>query len=145
VKQRQILLVEDNPSDVDLTRRALARGELRAELVVANDGAEALDYLLGKDGASGADSRELPALILLDLKLPKVPGLEVLRRIRNDSRTRRAPVVILTTSKEHSDVAAGYDLGANSYIAKPVNFAEFAAAMERIGSYWLVLNEPLPE
>ena len=139
-----ILLVEDNPSDVDLTQRAFEKGRIANDLVVAEDGQEALDYLLGEGQHAGRDTSELPALMLLDLKLPKISGLEVLRRIRADARTRRLPVVILTTSKEEQDVAAGYDLGVNSYVCKPVDFRQFAAAMAQLGLYWLVLNEPPP-
>jgi two-component system, response regulator len=142
---KTILLVEDNPSDVDLTRRALAKGRIANELIVAEDGEEALDYLWRKGAHAGRDAGESPALILLDLKLPKIPGLEVLRRIRADARTRRAPVVILTSSKEEEDVAAGYDLGVNSYIRKPVDFNQFVQSIEQLGLYWLVLNEPPPE
>ena len=140
-----ILLVEDNPSDVALTERALAKARILNELVVADDGQEALDYLWGAGAHSGRDVAELPALVLLDLKLPKVPGLEVLRQIRGDARTRRVPVVILTTSKEEQDVAAGYDLGVNSYIRKPVDFKQFASAVEQLGLYWLLLNEAPPK
>jgi len=138
-----LLLVEDNPSDIGLTQRALEKARIANELVVAEDGQEALDYLMGKPQADRP--AELPALVLLDLKLPRVSGMEVLRRIRADARTRRLPVVILTTSKEEQDVAAGYDLGVNSYIRKPVDFNQFAAAVEQLGLYWLVLNEAPPK
>jgi two-component system, response regulator len=137
-----ILLVEDNPSDIELTKRALERSRVANVLAVARDGQEALDYLFGKE--SGADPGRLPELILLDLKLPKVDGHEVLRRIRAGQHTRRVPVVIMTTSKEEQDVAQSYDLGANSYIRKPVDFAQFAGAVEQLGLYWLVMNEPPP-
>ena len=139
-----ILLVEDNPSDVDLTKRALDKGRIANELVVAEDGEEAVHYLWGTGAYAGRDVSDLPALALLDLKLPKIPGLEVLRRIRSDARTRRLPVVILTSSKEEQDVAAGYDLGVNSYIRKPVDFKQFATCIEQLGLYWLVLNELPP-
>jgi two-component system response regulator len=142
---KTILLVEDNPSDIDLTKRALSKGHILNELVVAEDGQEALDYLFGSGMYADRDSARAPTLILLDLKLPKVDGLEVLRRIRGDSRTKRLPVVILTSSKEDQDIAASYDLGANSYIRKPVDFLQFAEAIENLGLYWLVLNEPPPE
>ncbi len=135
---RSILLVEDDPSDVELTRRALRKSHLVNELVVAEDGQEALDRLLG--GSAG----ELPALVLLDLKLPRVDGLEVLARIRSGRRTRRLPVVVLTSSKEEHDLAVSYDLGVNSYIRKPVDFPQFAEAIHEIGLYWLVLNEAPP-
>jgi len=134
-----ILLIEDNHSDIDLTRRALEKSRIGNELVVAEDGAEALEYLFGERGAT------LPTLTLLDLNLPKLPGLEVLRRIRQDARTRRMPVVILTSSMEDQDLAKSYDLGVNSYIRKPVDFTQFAAAIEQLGLYWLVLNEPPPQ
>jgi two-component system response regulator len=144
MKSKIILLVEDNPSDVGLTQRALAKSHVANELVVAEDGQEALDYLFGAGAHAGREVTELPALVLLDLKLPRVDGLEVLRQIRADDRTRRLPVVILTTSREEQDVAQSYDLGANSYIRKPVDFTQFAQAVEHLGLYWLVLNEPAP-
>ncbi len=144
MKSKIILLVEDNPSDVGLTQRALAKSHVANELVVAEDGQEALDYLFGAGAYAGREVTELPALVLLDLKLPRVDGLEVLRQIRADDRTRRLPVVILTTSREEQDVAQSYDLGANSYIRKPVDFTQFAQAVEQMGLYWLVLNESAP-
>lgn len=144
MKSKIILLVEDNPSDVGLTQRALAKSHVSNELVVAEDGQEALDYLFGAGAYAGREVTELPALVLLDLKLPRVDGLEVLRQIRADERTRRLPVVILTTSREEQDVAQSYDLGANSYIRKPVDFTQFAQAVEHLGLYWLVLNESAP-
>ena len=139
-----ILLVEDDPSDIGLTERALRKARSSNELVVAEDGQEALDYLWGTGVHAGRNVSEPPALVLLDLNLPKVPGLEVLRRIRADPRTRRIPVVILTTSQEEQDVAAGYDLGVNSYVRKPVDFIQFAAAIEQLGTYWFLLNQPAP-
>jgi CheY-like chemotaxis protein len=139
-----ILLVEDNPSDIGLTQRALEKSRVANDLVVAEDGQEALDYLFGAGAHAGRDVTELPTLVLLDLKLPRVGGLEVLARIRADERTRRLPVVVLTTSKEDQDVAASYDLGVNSYIRKPVDFDQFAQAIQHLGLYWLVLNEPPP-
>jgi two-component system response regulator len=142
--RKTILLIEDNPSDVDLTTRALERGRIANQVVVVRDGKEALDYLWGESAYAGRDVSDLPAVTLLDLKLPKVPGLEVLRRIRADARTRRLPIVILTSSKEEQDVAAGYDLGANSYIRKPVDFNQFVAAIEQLGLYWLIWNEMPP-
>ena len=144
MNSRIILLVEDDPSDIDLTKRAFEKGRVANQIVIAEDGKEALDYLFGAGGCEGRSPSDRPALILLDLKLPKVPGLEVLRRIRADARTRRLPVVILTSSKEEEDVAAGYDLGVNSYIRKPVDFNQFVEAIEQLGLYWLVLNEPPP-
>jgi len=142
--RKVILLIEDNSSDVDLTRRALEKGRIANEVVVARDGKQALDYLWGEGAHAGRDVSDLPAVTLLDLKLPKVPGLEVLRRVRADARTRRLPVVILTSSKEEQDLAAGYDLGANSYIRKPVDFNQFAEAIGHLGLYWLVWNEAPP-
>ena len=140
-----ILLVEDNLSDIGLTKRALVKGHVANELVVAEDGQEALDYLFGAGAYAGRDVKQLPAVVLLDLKLPKVDGLEVLRRIRSESLTRRLPVVILTSSKEEQDMAASYDLGVNSYIRKPVDFEQFVQAIQILGLYWLVLNEEPPK
>jgi two-component system, response regulator len=144
IDSKFILLVEDNPSDIGLTQRALAKARIANEMIVAEDGEEALDYLWGTGVHAGRDVSDLPAVILLDLKLSGVSGLEVLRQIRGDARTRRVPVVILTTSKEEQDVAAGYDLGVNSYVRKPVDFNQFATAVEQLGLYWLVLNEAPP-
>jgi two-component system, response regulator len=143
--EKVILLIEDNSSDVDLTRRALEKGHIANRLVVAKDGKEALDYLWGEGAWAGRDVSDLPAVTLLDLKLPKLPGLEVLRRVRADARTRRLPVVILTSSKEEQDLTAGYDLGANSYIRKPVDFEQFTQAIGQLGLYWLVWNERPPK
>ena len=140
-----ILLVEDNPSDIALTQRAFAKSHIANELMVAEDGQAALDYLFGSTNGTPTLPNELPALVLLDLKLPKVSGLEVLRNIRGNPRTRRLPVVILTSSKEEHDLAQGYDLGVNSYIRKPVDFQQFASAIDTVGLYWLVMNEPPPE
>lgn len=140
-----ILLVEDNPSDIGLTRRALGKNAIRNELVVAEDGQEALDYLFGEGKYAGRDVSELPVLVLLDLNLPRVGGHEVLKRIRADSRTRRMPVVILTSSKEQEDIARGYDYGTNSYIRKPVDFHEFSEVIRQLGLYWLVINERPPK
>jgi len=139
-----ILLVEDNPSDIELTKRALEKAHIANQLVVAEDGQEALDFLFGTGAHKGRDTSLQPTLTLLDLKLPKVPGLEVLRRIRSDPATRRLAIVILTSSNEEQDVAASYDLGINSYIRKPVDFVQFAHAVEQLGLYWLLLNEPPP-
>jgi len=141
---KAVVLVEDNPDDVLLTLRALRANQIANEVVVAEDGVEALDYLFGTGKYSGRDVREQPAVVLLDLKLPKVEGLEVLRRLRADERTRTVPVVILTSSKEEQDVVAGYSLGANSYVRKPVDFDQFVQAVRQLGLYWLVLNEPPP-
>lgn len=144
-KKAILLLIEDNPSDVDLTKRALEKARVANDLTVLEDGRDALDYIFGEGAHAGRDVSDLPALTLLDLKLPRVPGLEVLRRIRADHRTRRMPVVILTSSKEEQDVAAGYDAGVNSYIRKPVDFKQFQHAIEQLGLYWLILNEPPPK
>jgi len=141
---RTILLVEDNPDDEALTLRALKRNNILNEVVVARDGAEALDYLFAQEAYSERDASKLPEVVLLDLKLPKLDGLEVLRRIRNDPLTRRLAVVILTSSNEERDIVAGYDLGANSYIRKPVDFNQFMEAVRQLGIYWLVLNVSPP-
>lgn len=139
-----ILLVEDNPDDEALTLRAFNKNNIKNTVVVARDGAEALDYLHGSGRYAGRGGK-LPEVVLLDLKLPKVDGLEVLRRIRGDERTRLLPVVILTSSKEEQDLIAGYRLGCNSYVRKPVNFDEFIEAARQLGLYWLVLNEVPPK
>ena len=144
MEEKIILLVEDNPDDVILTKRALEKSRVVNELVVAKDGVEALDYVFCTGSWAGCDPCIMPQVILLDLKLPKIDGLEVLRRIRADERTKLLPVVILTSSKEEKDLINGYALGANSYIRKPVNFNEFAEAVRTLGLYWLVLNEPPP-
>jgi two-component system response regulator len=144
VSQKIVLLVEDNPDDVELTRRAFRKNNLLNEVVVVNDGAEALDYLFGAGAYAGRDLSLLPQVVLLDLKLPKVDGLEVLRRIRADERTKLLPVVILTTSKEEQDLTQSYSLGANSYIRKPIDFDQFIGAVQQLGLYWLVLNEAPP-
>jgi two-component system response regulator len=141
MKTKVILLVEDNPGDIELTQRAFAKSHIANELVVAEDGQEALDYLFGTGAHTDSNVRDLPALVLLDLNLPLVDGLDVLRRIRANPRTSRLPVVILTTSNEDPDVAQSYDLGANSYIRKPVDFAQFMHAVEHLGLYWMILNE----
>jgi len=141
VSDKAILLIEDNASDIALTERALKRNNICNPLVLAQDGQEGLDYLFGAGAFAGRDLAQQPVLILLDLKLPKLDGLEVLRRIRADARTRRIPVVILTSSREEQDIAAGYDLGVNSYIRKPVDFQQFTETVRQLGLYWLVINE----
>ena len=141
---KTILLVEDNLDDVELTLRALKKNNIKNEIVVAYDGAEALDFLFGTGKYSGRDLSSMPTIILLDLKLPKIDGLEVLQRIRANERTKFLPVVILTSSKEEQDVLNGYSFGVNSYIRKPVDFNQFAEAVSRLGMYWLLLNEAPP-
>lgn len=142
--EKPILLVEDNPDDQALTRRALKKNNIMNELVVAQDGVEALDYLFGTGAHAGRDLSIMPTLILLDLKLPKVDGLEVLKRLREDERTRLLRVVVLTSSKEEHDLVESYSIGANSYIRKPVDFSQFTEAVRQLGLYWLVLNEAPP-
>lgn len=139
-----ILLVEDNPDDEELTLMALEKNNILNEVVVARDGAEAVDFLFGNGPGSAMDRKTLPAIILLDLKLPKVNGLELLQKIRASERTRMLPVVILTSSMEDKDVIESYSLGCNSYVRKPVNFAMFVEATRQLGLYWLLLNEPPP-
>lgn len=140
-----ILLVEDNPDDEALTLRSLRKNNILNQVEVTRDGAEALDYLFGTGAYAKRDLSRMPAVVLLDLKLPKVDGLEVLRRIRSDERTKLLPVVILTSSKEEQDVVNGYRLGTNSYIRKPVDFNQFVEAVGNLGLYWLLLNEPPPQ
>lgn len=142
MNNRLILLVEDNPDDEELALRAFERGQVGNPIVVARDGVEALDYLFGTGPHAGRDSAAMPAMVLLDLKLPRLDGLEVLRRIRSDQRTRYLPVVVLTSSREEQDVVESYSLGANSYVRKPVDFGEFVDAVRHLGMYWLLLNEP---
>jgi two-component system response regulator len=144
LEEKIILLVEDNPNDVTLTERALKKSHILNKLVVAKDGVEALDYLFGTGNWAGRDLDNIPQVILLDLKLPKIDGMEVLRRIRSNELTKLLPVVILTSSNEERDLINGYALGANSYIRKPVNFNQFAEAIRQLGLYWLILNEPPP-
>lgn len=139
-----ILLVEDNPDDEALTLRAFKKNNIRNDVVIARDGVLALDYLFGTGAHAGRDPEDRPVVILLDLKLPKIDGLEVLRRLRSDQRTRLTPVVVLTSSKEEQDLIQSYSLGANSYVRKPVDFTEFMEAVRQLGMYWLVLNEPAP-
>lgn len=143
--KKTILLVEDNPDDELLTRMALQENNLLNEIVVAHDGVEALDYLFGRGRYAGRDLNDRPQVVLLDLKLPKLDGLDVLRAIRADDRTKFLPVVILTSSNEEQDLLAGYSFGANSYVRKPVDFHQFTDAVKQLGLYWLLLNEPPPE
>jgi CheY-like chemotaxis protein len=144
MQKKVILLVEDNLSDAGLTKRAFEKHRIHNELVVVEDGQEALDYLFGAGAYAGRDTGAMPTVILLDLKLPKLDGLEVLKRIRSHDLTKRLPVVILTSSRQEQDVAMSYDLGANSYIRKPVDFHQFAEAVRTLDLYWVVLNEPPP-
>jgi two-component system response regulator len=144
MKDKVILLVEDNARDEALTRRALKKSNIVNEVVVARDGVEALDYLFGAGIHAGRDITVMPQIILLDLKLPKLDGLQVLQRIRADERTRRLPVVVFTSSSEEEDMVKSYDLGANSYVRKPVDFDQFLEATKQLGLYWLVLNEVAP-
>ncbi len=144
MEDKLILLVEDNPDDQALTLRALKKNNIRNRVVIRQDGKEALDFLLCEGADAGRDPRDMPQVILLDLKLPKIDGLEVLRRIRSDERTRLLPVVILTSSKEEQDMIKGYGYGANSYVRKPIDFNQFVEAVNQLGLYWLVLNEPPP-
>jgi two-component system response regulator len=143
MNEKTILLIEDNPSDEALTLRALRKNNISSNVVVKRDGAEALEYLLAPRGDSGI-ANALPQLILLDLNLPKIDGLEVLRRIRADACTKLLPVVILTSSLEEADIVRGYGFGANGYVRKPVDFVQFAEAVRQIGLYWLIINEPPP-
>ena len=144
-QEKVILLVEDNVDDVDLTIRALKKHNILNEVVVARDGAEALNYLFGTGAYAGRDLSVPPQVVLLDLKLPKLSGLEVLKRLRENERTRLQPVVILTSSREEQDLTDSYGLGANSYIRKPVDFSQFSEAVRQVGLYWLVLNEAPPK
>jgi len=144
MSEKVILLVEDHPDDEELTLRALGKNNILNQVVIARDGVQALEYVFGTGAYAGRDLNVMPQLILLDLKLPKIDGLEVLRRLRADDRTRFLPVVILTSSKEEQDLMKSYKLGANSYIRKPVDFVEFTQAVQQLGLYWLILNESAP-
>lgn len=141
---KTILLVEDNPDDEELTLRALRQAKVANEVVVVRDGVEALDYLFARGRFQGRDAAQLPAVVLLDLKLPKLNGLDVLQRVRAEPRTRLVPVVILTSSSEDEDMVQSYSSGANSYVRKPVDFGSFAVAVQQLGVYWLLLNQAPP-
>jgi two-component system, response regulator len=145
MRRNVILLVEDNPDDEALTVRALKKNKIINDVVVVRDGIQALDYLFGEGAHAGRDTTEMPQVILLDIKLPKLDGLGVLRRLRADDRTRLLPVVLLTSSNEETDRLNGYGLGANSYVRKPIDFEAFVAAATQLGMYWLVLNQPPPK
>jgi two-component system response regulator len=144
MNDRVILLVEDNANDEELTLRALKKANILNRVVVARDGAEALDYLFARGAHASRAAAEVPQVVLLDLKLPKVDGLDVLRAVRDDDRTRLLPVVVLTSSVEDQDLIRSYDLGANSYVRKPVDFTQFVEAVRQLGLYWLVINQPAP-
>lgn len=144
MNERTILLVEDNPDDEEFTLRALRRAHVTNEIIVTRDGGEAIDYLFGTDQYAGRDLSSMPAVILLDLKLPKLSGIDVLRRVRAEPLTKLIPVVIMTSSNEEEDLLTSYESGANSYVRKPVEFAAFADAVARLGTYWMLLNEPVP-
>ena len=145
MRDRTILLVEDNADDEALTLRALKKNKIRNEVVVAHDGVEALDFLFGTGASAGRDTGSMPTVIFLDLKLPKIDGLEVLRHLRADERTKFIPVVVLTSSREEQDLINSYSFGCNSYIRKPVDFVQFVEAVRQLGLYWLVLNEAPPK
>lgn len=138
----EILLVEDNPDDLDMTLRALRKAHMANRIQVARDGVEAVEYIFCEGPHAGRRMEDVPRVILLDLKLPRMDGFEVLRRLKSDARTRSIPVVVLTSSREQADVVASYDLGVNSYIVKPVNFDSFVKAVSELGMYWLLLNQP---
>jgi two-component system response regulator len=143
LKAAEILLVEDNPNDMELTLRAMSTCNLANKIYVAKDGAEALDYVFGEGAYNKRDMKDKPQVILLDLKLPKMDGLEVLRKLKSDERTKVIPIVVLTSSTEDRDVIESYELGVNSYIVKPVDFDKFISAVSQIGLYWMLLNKPL--
>jgi two-component system response regulator len=145
MSEKLILLVEDSPDDEELTTRALRQAKIANEIVVARDGLEAVEFLFGEGKHAGRDLTRMPAVILLDLKLPKLSGLEVLQRVRADPRTKLIPTVVLTSSSEDEDMLASYASGANSYVRKPVEFGAFAGAVSQLGVYWLLLNQPVPK
>jgi two-component system, response regulator len=145
MKSKIILLIEDNPDDEALMLRALKKNNIANEIVVAHDGIEALDYLFAQGEYAGRDLRQMPELVLLDLKLPKLDGLEVLKRMRADDRTRFVPVVVLTTSTEQRDIVSSYEFGANSFVQKPIDFVEFIDATRQLGTYWLLVNKTVPK
>ena len=144
METKKILLIEDNLNDVELTKRALQKSNILNELIVAEDGVEGLKYFFGEDGKDGCSVEDLPVVILLDINLPRVNGLDVLRRLRTHEKTKLLPVIILTSSNEEKDIITSYNLGANSFVRKPVNFNEFAEAIRVLGLFWLVINQPAP-
>jgi CheY-like chemotaxis protein len=145
MSEKIILLVEDNPDDEELTTRALRKANIANEIVVTRDGKEAIDFLFGEGAYEGRDLSRMPAVVLLDLKLPKLSGLDVLRRLRSDARTKLIPTVVLTSSSEDEDMLKSYESGANSYVRKPVEFGSFANAVSQLGVYWLLINQTAPE
>jgi two-component system, response regulator len=144
LENKKILLVEDNPNDIELTKRALQKSNILNELIVAEDGVEGLKYFFGEGGNGGCLVEDLPVVVLLDINLPRVNGLDVLRRLRTHEKTKLLPVIILTSSNEEKDIITSYNLGANSFVRKPVKFSEFAEAIRLLGLYWLVINQPAP-
>jgi len=144
MSEKMILLVEDNPDDEELTMRALRQAKVANDIVVARDGAEAVEFVFGEGRHAGRDTSKMPAVILLDLKLPKLSGLDVLQRLRADARTRLVPIVVLTSSSEDEDMLKSYRSGANSYVRKPVEFGAFVGAVSQLGVYWVLLNQPPP-
>jgi DNA-binding response OmpR family regulator len=144
LENKKILLVEDNHNDIDLTKRALKKSNILNELIVAEDGVEGLKYFFGEDGKGGCSVEDLPVVVLLDINLPRINGLDLLRRLRNHEKTKLLPVIILTSSNEEKDIITSYNLGANSFVRKPVKFDEFAEAIRVLGLFWLVINQPAP-
>ncbi len=145
MSDKLIMVVEDNPDDEELTLRALRQGKVANDIVVTRDGSEALEFMFGTGKYAGRDLSRMPAVILLDLKLPKLSGLEVLQRLRADERTRLIPIVVLTSSSEDEDMLRSYESGANSYVRKPIEFSAFASAVGQLGVYWMLLNQPVPK
>jgi len=145
LENKKILLVEDNHNDIDLTKRALKKSNILNELIVAEDGVEGLKYFFGEDGKGGCSVEDLPVVVLLDINLPRINGLDLLRRLRNHEKTKLLPVIILTSSNEEKDIITSYNLGANSFVRKPVKFDEFAEAVRVLGLFWLVINQPAPK